>query len=98
MAVSFGASGIPDYMKPKPIGGSYGSSYLQNASAAVQVKEVQGLGLGLLRDSLLLAAAKEAVASPPKTFRLSQPPVPRDCRTLACVIFATQNTMHRSHP
>ena len=46
MAVSFGASGIPDYMKPKPIGGSYGSSYLQNASSSRPGQGGSGFGAG----------------------------------------------------
>ena len=44
MAISFGASGIPDYMKPKPIGGSYGSSYLQNASCSRPGQGGSGFG------------------------------------------------------
>ena len=42
--VSFGASGIPDYMKPKNIGGSYGSSYLQNASSSKPGQGGSGFG------------------------------------------------------
>ena len=44
MAVSFGASGIPNYMNPKPIGGSYGSSYLQNASSSRPGQGGSGFG------------------------------------------------------